>query len=341
MDKLKILFPLVILIIALVPVSASDIQRCALCHAKIAQNFTVSLHHTVNGIKNGWEQGMGKDFNMPLPKACLKCHIENCSTCHPVHEQIPNMTTCVDCHKHNIGVNYIGYLADKSGKGPSPDVHYLHNLTCMDCHKVEDIHGDGNNYTFAWFAVKVRCEDCHMNESAVIKGMKPKQYDPNLLPHRLHEGIVSCFACHAKWYQTCYNCHLDTMKIDKLTTSEFHVLKGPDGKLYPACIMSATLNGKTSKVIGIVMPHTISPKGRDCNDCHSSNSDKVFCVGFDGRIVGPPGTSFANPPSRLVVKVPILNIWIDTSMLGTLIIGATLAGICLHYLKRRITMGGE
>ncbi len=340
MGKLKILFALVILMAILVPVSASDIQRCAMCHSKITVNFTKSLHYTVNGIKNGWEQGMGKDFNMPVPEKCLACHIENCSTCHPVHKALPNMTTCIECHEHNIGVNYIGYLVEMSGKGPSPDVHYLHNLTCTDCHKIKEIHGDGNNYTFAWFAVKVRCEDCHMNSSAVIKGMRPKQYDPSLLAHKIHQGIVSCFACHATWYQTCYNCHLKTMKIDKLTTSDFHLLKGRDGKLYPACIMSATLDGKTSKVIGIVMPHTISPKGRDCSDCHT-NSEKVFCVGFDGRIVGPPGTSFANPPDKLVITIPVIGLKLDTGLLGSVIIGGTLVGICLHYLKRRITMGGE
>ena len=341
MDKLKILFPLIILIIVLIPANASDIQRCALCHSKIAQNFTKSLHYTNQGIIIGWNRGAGKDFNMSIPPVCLKCHIENCSTCHPVHKALPNMTTCVECHKHKIGVNYIGYLVEKIKEGPSPDVHYMHNMTCMDCHNSAEIHGDGHNYTMAYYAVKIRCLDCHGNSSVVINGIKPKQYDPNILAHKLHRGLVSCYACHAVWYQTCYNCHLPSGKIDKVSISEFHVLRAPDGKLYPATIMSVVYNGKVSKVVGIVMPHTISPKARKCSDCHSSNASKVFLEGFNGRIVGPKGTEFAEPPSKLVFKVPILNIWIDSGMLGTLIIGATLAGICLHYLKRRITMGGE
>jgi len=341
MGKLKILFPLVILIIALIPASASDIQRCAMCHSKIAQNFTKSLHYTINGIKLGWSQGAGEDFNMSIPKVCMECHIENCSRCHVYHGYIPNMTTCVECHEHQIGVNYIGYLVKKMRRGPSPDVHYLHNMTCMECHNSSEIHGDGYNYTLAYYAVKVRCLDCHGNSSVVINGLSPKQYDPNLLPHRIHAGILSCYACHAGWYQTCYDCHLPSGKIDKITVKDFHLLKAPNGKLYPACVMSVVYNGQVSKVVGIVMPHTISPKARKCSDCHSSNSSKVFLAGFNGRIVGPKGTSFANPPSKILIKIPVLNIWIDTGMLGTLIIGAVIAGICLHYLKRRITMGGE
>ncbi len=344
MNKLKILFPLVIMIITLIPVSASDIQVCGVCHSKIAENFTKSLHYTNNGIIVGWEQGAGKDFNMPIPKKCLSCHIENCSTCHPVHGALPNMTTCVDCHEHNIGVNYIGYLIEKMKKGPYPDVHYLHNMTCMDCHSIEEIHGNGKNYTMAYFAVKVRCLDCHSPENAskiTIHGLKPKPYDPNLLPHRLHRGKVSCIACHAGWYQTCIDCHLSTMKIDKISINEFHLLRGPDGKLYPACRMVVSYGNKTSVVWAPIFPHTITEKGRKCSDCHGSDQDKVFCVGVKGRVIGPPGFGFAEPPSKLVFKVPILNVWIDSGTLGTLIIVATLAGICLHYLKRKITMGGE
>ncbi len=342
MDKHRILIPLIFLIVAVIPVSAtSDIHWCALCHANIANNFTKSLHYTINGIINGWEQGAGKDFNMPPPKLCYKCHIGNCSRCHIYHKFIPNMTTCIDCHEHNIGVNYIGYLVKKMKKGPSPDVHYLHNLTCMDCHGKWEIHGDGHNYTFAWYAVKVRCLTCHGNESVVVKGMKPKQYDPNLLPHRIHKNL-SCFACHAVWYQTCRDCHLNDGKIANITTSEFHVLMGPNGKIYPACIMSVVYDGKRSTAVGIVMPHTISAKARPCSACHSpGNTSKVFLVGFEGHIIGPPGTKLANPPDRLIFKVPILNIWIDSEKLGTLIIGATLLGILVHYLKRKITMGGE
>jgi len=121
MGKLKILFPLIILlIITLTPASASDIQRCALCHSKIAQNFTKSLHYTINGIKLGWSQGAGKDFNMSMPKVCMECHIENCSKCHVYHGYIPNMTTCIDCHEHKIGVNYseAGFMETFRGGNP-------------------------------------------------------------------------------------------------------------------------------------------------------------------------------------------------------------------------------
>lgn len=341
MGKLKILFALVLFMIALIPVSASDIQRCAMCHSKIAENFTKSLHYTNQGMIEKWNLGVGTDFNIPFPQGCLKCHIENCSTCHPVHKAMPNMTVCVECHHKRIGVNYIGYLAGMKVKGPYPDVHYRHNLTCLDCHRIEEIHGDGSTYSMASLAVKVRCEDCHMNASAVVKGMRPKQYDPTITAHSIHGGKVSCYGCHAGWYQACVNCHLEQKKPERTTIEEFYLVEGPDGKLYPACKMFVFYGDKASYAWCLIHPHTITEKGRKCEDCHGGDQDKVFCVNAPGRVIGPPGSGFANPPSRLVVTIPVIGLSLDTELLGKIIIGGVLAGICLHYLKRRITMGGE
>ena len=360
MDKLRFILIALILIGLLAPVSASDIQRCGLCHSNIAENYTKSLHYTILGIRIAWNEGIGAETHQPLPAACLKCHVENCTTCHIYHGYIPNMSICVDCHEHNVGVNYIGYLIGKMKKGPNPDIHYLYGLNCTTCHKEPEIHGDGNMYTYSYYAVKVRCLDCHGTGKLIRVGNKTiraKKYDPNLLPHRIHSKIVSCVACHATWYQTCINCHIETGKIDNITTKDFHLIEGPDGKLYPAVIMKVTYMGKTYETAGLIFPHTISPKGRPCSDCHDpSTINQVFLVGFKGKLVGPPGIKvvkpgenltqlkctaeecYATPPNKIVLKIPVLNIWIDTEMLGTLIIGATIAGIFLHYLKRRLTL---
>jgi len=67
----------------------------------------------------------------------------------------------------------------------------------------------------------------------------------------------------------------------------------------------------------------------------------VFGVNAKGRAIGPNGTAFAYPPSKLVITVPVIGVKIDTGLLGSVIIGGVLVGICIHYLKRRITMGGE
>ncbi len=96
------------------------------------------------------------------------------------------MSVCVDCHRHNTGVNYEGYLVDWSRKGPNPDIHYVYGLNCTDCHNSSEIHGDGHEYTFSWYAVKVRCLDCHGKKNMTVHGIKVKPYNPNLLVHKLH-----------------------------------------------------------------------------------------------------------------------------------------------------------
>jgi len=333
MSKLKILIPLVIILI--IPVKGSEIQECGICHPDVAEKFVKSLHHTNRGIIEGWNQGAGKDLNIPIPKKCLSCHIENCSTCHRVHKTFPNMSVCIECHSKRIGVNYIGYTAGMKEK-MNPDIHYKHNMTCFDCHDIGEIHGDGRSYISADLAVKVRCEDCHMNPNTIVKGMRPKQYDPTVLAHSIHKDRISCYGCHAGWYQTCVNCHVENLKVDSKTTDEFHLIKGPDGKLYPACRMFVFYGDKSSYVWCLIHPHTIM-EGKRCEECHNKE-EEVF--GAVGRVV-PPGSSFAEPPSSLVVRVPKVGIKIDTEILVGIIIGGTLIGICIHYIKRKVTVGGE
>ncbi len=353
---------LAIALITIAPVSALE-QSCALCHKNITENFSKSLHYTIAGIRIGFEEGAGHYFHIKkLPKFCWECHIENCTKCHTYHGEIPNMSVCVDCHRHNTGVNYEGYLVDWKGKGPNPDIHYVYGLNCTDCHSSAEIHGDGHEYTFSWYAVKVRCLTCHGKKNMTVHGIKVKPYNPNLLVHKLHAKRVSCIACHATWYQTCVNCHLETGKVDYVTTKEFHLIVGPDGKLYPAVRMVVSYHGKTYTSLGMILPHTISAKGRPCKDCHCNDS-VVFCPKVDS-IVGPPGVAcpppnlnltclaenytlikpdekIARPPSDIVIDLHNLGIplKINITQLGTLIITAVLIGIAIHWIRRRITLG--
>ena len=352
---------LAITLISIAPVFAFE-QSCALCHRSISENYSTSLHYTIAGIRIAWKQGAGRQFNMSMPKFCWKCHVESCTECHTYHGEIPNMSKCVECHEHNVGVNYEGYLIEKMGKGPSPDIHYVYGLNCTDCHSSTEIHGNGHKYTFSWYAVKVNCLDCHGKSNLTIESMKVKKYNPNLLVHRLHAGKVSCVACHAVWYQTCINCHLDTGKIDRITTSEFHLIVGPDGKLYPAVRMIVSYKNKTTSSFGMILPHTISAKGRPCKDCHT-NLSFVYHPKVDS-LIGPPGIAyvppnvnitkfaenyslikpdekFAMPPSTIIVDLHSFGIplKINITQLGTLIITGVLVGILIHLLKRRITLG--
>jgi len=327
----------ILVVVMLIQQAAALEESCKQCHESVAVNYTKSLHYTAKGIDTSFKQASGKAFGINTPKQCLACHVENCSQCHKVHKQMPNMTDCVNCHFQSTGVNYIGYLAKMMKKARHPDIHYKKGLECLDCHSLEEIHGNGNAYTFAGEAVKVRCEACHFY-SVEVRGLEAKLYDPTILAHKLHRDI-SCFACHADYYQTCSYCHLDTGEFGKMSTDKLYILRYR-GLLYPANVMLTSYHNKTSKSAGVVMPHTITLKARDCGDCHD-NEKEVFLVGFDGKLVGPPGVELADPPSKLVVDLSNFGISfkLDITKLGTLIILGVIGGIFVHLIKRRITLG--
>jgi hypothetical protein len=41
------------------------------------------------------------------------------------------------------------------------DVHFELGMHCIDCHFLQDVHGDGNIYTTNWEQIEIECEDCH------------------------------------------------------------------------------------------------------------------------------------------------------------------------------------
>jgi hypothetical protein len=46
------------------------------------------------------------------------------------------------------------------------DIHYERGMGCVDCHSVQDIHGDGNMYARNWDFIEIECDDCHGTPSA-------------------------------------------------------------------------------------------------------------------------------------------------------------------------------
>ena len=107
----------------------------------------------------------------------------------------PPVDTCTTCHYRGarIGINFQGYRESAgSGHNPPhavplaenlhghdlnfylvdedsrnnydetpPDIHFEKGLICVDCHGIEDVHGDGHLPSEIGPRVKVQCEDCH------------------------------------------------------------------------------------------------------------------------------------------------------------------------------------
>jgi len=193
---------------------------------------------------------------------------------HPAYHQItraPPSYQCVHCHNRGgrTGVSYLGMMeADPYGypwstvpgqKGGDkyhgkyynflhPDVHYQRGMHCVDCHQVQEIHGDGNIYSKKWQATAIECTTCHgtpweyanfttrygqLNNIVQINGtwylrskvtgeLHPIPQLKDLADqHQLsdmgyvamvaipqHMEKLECYACHATWAPQCYGCHV-------------------------------------------------------------------------------------------------------------------------------------
>ena len=145
---------------------------------------------------------MGSDLSVKGKKPYAKIHALS---------KKPPMSTCLSCHNKNfVGTDYMGlfpkdyeksYRAPitKDGKYPKKiygnsyhylkeDIHFQKGLTCIDCHKKDEVMGIHANGTDV---KKATCKDCH---SKIVKNEAHEDYHSN----------VSCSTCHASWQMSNY-----------------------------------------------------------------------------------------------------------------------------------------
>jgi len=186
---------------------------------------------------------------------------------HPVKHEITkkiHSEQCVHCHNRGgrTGVSFLGLMeADGYGTPFNPDgskqqklhgkfynhlqqdLHLQAGLHCIDCHTMNDIHGDGNIYGKKEHAVEIECTNCHgtpdqystlttargnpmenlekQNDQVILKGKIDEKMhtvpqiaglaERGVLPHAMqiekHIEKLECYACHARWAPQCYGCH--------------------------------------------------------------------------------------------------------------------------------------
>ncbi|MFQ5995458.1 MAG: hypothetical protein ACE5K1_10210 [Acidiferrobacterales bacterium] len=185
---------------------------------------------------------------------------------HRITKKIP-ANQCIHCHNRGArtGPSFIGTM-ESAGYGTpwtptggkqgrlhgqnydhlEADVHYQRGMTCIDCHTLNDIHGDGNIYEKRHYAIEIECEDCHgsidkrsnlmTSRGRPLTNLKRKGKEIILLAkltgkeHTVpqladmkkvlspegHAAMVAipthmekleCYACHARWAPQCYGCH--------------------------------------------------------------------------------------------------------------------------------------
>lgn len=49
----------------------------------------------------------------------------------------------------------------RNGSTRQMDVHFQVGMHCIDCHFLQDVHGDGQVYSTNWDLIEIECEDCH------------------------------------------------------------------------------------------------------------------------------------------------------------------------------------
>ena len=49
----------------------------------------------------------------------------------------------------------------RNGATRQMDVHFERGMHCIDCHFLQDVHGDGHVYSTNWDTIEIECEDCH------------------------------------------------------------------------------------------------------------------------------------------------------------------------------------
>jgi hypothetical protein len=186
---------------------------------------------------------------------------------HPVRHEITYKVPAQQCaHCHNrggrTGVSFLG-LMESDGYGTpftedgkkqpklhgkyynhlQEDLHFQAGLHCIDCHTLNDVHGDGNIYGKKEDAVEIECEDCHgnlekysaletargnplinlekRNQQIILKGTLDGRdhvvpqvralAERNVLPVAMqikgHLEKLECYACHSRWAPQCYGCH--------------------------------------------------------------------------------------------------------------------------------------
>ena len=198
------------------PRPSDDPDRCGECHEEIAGTYQNALHYTARGLR----EGVVGRFSEPekaifdervFEKSCRTCHA-SCGGCHVKSPDIAGIPlglidghrfvrknaakTCAYCHGGRVYPEFTGQY------GVVKDVHFSSGMMCMDCHRVAELHGDGNRYaTRRDREVKPDCRTCHPAD-------RP-QSDKVREAHVTHEGVLSCTACHAlSTYKNCSGCHL-------------------------------------------------------------------------------------------------------------------------------------
>jgi hypothetical protein len=246
---------------------------CADKEKQIKSFFHKSLHYTGEGMRYWYEEpnGLKSITGIPYEKlSCKECHAKSCDQCHTKKEgekcsysleKAKNTNTCLACHARAKAVFEAGR------KEGTLDVHAAAGMTCADCHKGVDVHGDGifRHSMRDEGAVTASCTNCH----------KPKEDE--IRPHKVHRGKLDCLSCHVSNSMTCLNCHIDSFAATGKKEGNFLppvqdwlLLINYKGKITSGTVQTAVYKDKKFIAYAPYFTHSIQAKAKGCRDCHGN-----------------------------------------------------------------------
>lgn len=204
-------------------------NACSECHVDVASSYENSLHSTLRGYWTVLETRSVPENHAAIEQVignhCARCHT-TCGDCHVSQPasvgggffdghlflRTPPMTrSCTACHGSRVGNEYLGL-----NEGYPGDVHFRQGrMSCMDCHKNHELHGD-----------PALCTQCHINPEAAAMAPADHRYDGLQSPsceschadvtlgtsdndmHSVHGADLACQVCHSITYTSCDGCHV-------------------------------------------------------------------------------------------------------------------------------------
>ena len=239
--------------------------------------FSKSLHYTGEGMRYWYEKEGGFMDMTQIPYDqldCKNCHVQSCDPCHAqkVGEtsfftvvKAYKTETCLACHSRE-GLTF------KVGREKGTlDVHVDKGMVCANCHKGEDVHGNGTSYHSMRDAqaVKVSCMTCHT-------------VNQDISAHTVHGDQLDCSACHVDNTTTCMNCHFDNFletgkrKGNFFPMQTFMLLINYNGKVTSGTAMSMVYKGEKFILYSPYFTHAIQAKGKTCDECHANSAMKLI-----------------------------------------------------------------
>lgn len=251
--------------------------------------FSLSLHHTGEGMRYWYEAEDGFMALTGIPYdqlGCKHCHAKSCNACHLKDakkglcyslEMAKRVETCYQCHARESAAAQIDKARD------SLDVHLEAGMTCADCHTPREMHGDGNFYKTMRDpkAKDAACVNCHTPDSEEYPVI------PETKSHIVHKNKLDCNACHVQGTMTCYNCHFGPfLKTGSKAESfygkikDFLLLVKYRGKITSGGLQTLVSSDNAPFIIyAPYLTHSIRSPGRKCEECHGTEAVNTMASG--------------------------------------------------------------